>query len=567
MLKNLLISFFLFSLFSHLCFSQKASDDIRLRSIISEKGQAEVKIPNPGPTETDRITRIFSISTATGKNLHIFLSPLTVEQFISEKIDYQIITRDESKGITTAATLAEAMEWESYPTYSQYDSIMRHFAAAYPSLCRLDTIGTSIKGKLILALKISDNCTIDESEPESFYTSSIHGNETAGFILMLRLADYLLTNYNTSERIKKLVDNIEIWINPLANPDGTYKDGNVIISPVRNNANGYDLNRNFPDPLISGSVIQKETTEMMIFLESHMFTLSANFHSGSEVVNYPWDRWSNPHADNEWFYLISREWADTVHKYSRKGYMDFLDNGVTNGYDWYPVYGGRQDYVTYSLYGREVTVELDTNYVTPVGDLADLWEYNRRSILGYLENLFYGIQGVVLDATDDKPVKSMIFIEGHDMDNSHIFSDSLTGVFTRLIVPGLYDLKFAADGYRDTIIKNVQVFTLEATNLTVKMRSSINPVDTTDPGQPFFYPNPGDTFIKTVLPEKMKGMVNIRIFTMDGRKIADYDDDTQEEYPVQLDVSRFPAGTYFVVFKSILSDSSCSGRIIVVRRF
>ncbi|MCK7536337.1 MAG: hypothetical protein MZV63_37830 [Marinilabiliales bacterium] len=85
-------------------------------------------------------------------------------------------------------------------------------------------------------------------EPEVFYTSTIHGDETAGFILMLRLADYLLKNYNTDSRVKDLVDNLEIWINPLANPDGTYRSGNYIISPVRFNANGYDLNRNFPDP-------------------------------------------------------------------------------------------------------------------------------------------------------------------------------------------------------------------------------------------------------------------------------------------------------------------------------
>ena len=38
-------------------------------------------------------------------------------------------------------------------------------------------------------------------------------------------------------------------MNPLANPDGTYRPGNTISSPVRGNANGYDLNRNFPDPV------------------------------------------------------------------------------------------------------------------------------------------------------------------------------------------------------------------------------------------------------------------------------------------------------------------------------
>ena len=105
---------------------------------------------------------------------------------------------------------------------------------------------------------------------------------------------------------------------------------------------------------------------MMRFLAKHRFVLSANFHSGEEVVNYPWDRWSRDHPDKEWFYMISRAYADTVHRHAPYGYMNYLDNGVTNGYYWYPVNGGRQDYVTYELQGREVTIELDSDYITPV---------------------------------------------------------------------------------------------------------------------------------------------------------------------------------------------------------
>ena len=122
----------------------------------------------------------------------------------------------------------------------------------YPSLCRLDTIGTSINGKLVLALRISNNPGAAATKPEVFYTSTMHGDETGGFILMLRLADYLLSNYNDNPRVKELIDNLDIWINPLANPDGTYNSGDVISSPVRFNANGVDLNRNFPDPTTSG---------------------------------------------------------------------------------------------------------------------------------------------------------------------------------------------------------------------------------------------------------------------------------------------------------------------------
>jgi hypothetical protein len=565
MIKSILIQFIIFSFLAQWCFSQNASDSEKLRGLVTEKGQAEVTIPNRGILEIDRLTRFVSISSVRDKEVRIILSPLTVEWFISEGYDYQIVERDETKGITTSLNISQAMEWESYPSYTQYDSIMRFFAASYPLLCVLDTIGTSINGRLILVLKISDNCRSDEPEPEVFYTSTMHGDETGGFILMLRLADHLLRNYTNDSRVKNIVDNLEIWINPLANPDGTYNGSNFIISPVRFNANGYDLNRNFPDPNTQYVIRQKETLDMMKFMAGHRFVLSANFHSGEEVVNYPWDRWPYKHADDEWFYSVCRAWADTAHLYSRKGYMDYLDHGVTNGYEWYPVYGGRQDYITYTLQGREITVELDTNYITPSSDLDDLWEYNRRSLLGYIENALYGIHGQVSDALTNEPVYAKISIKGHDKDNSHVYSDSLTGKFTRLLSPGSYNLTFTADGYWDTVIKNVTVASGEETKLSVKINPYLNPADTTNPVHPLFYPNPASTFVRAVLPENISGAVNIRIFNMTGLEVSEYYTEVSESNPVLLDVSRLPAGHYFVVFTGIGKDLSYSSRLVIVR--
>ena len=43
--------------------------------------------------------------------------------------------------------------------------------------------------------------------------------------------------------------------------------------------------------------------------------------------------------------------------------MNDLDNGVTRGDVWYQIYGGRQDFVTYELQGREVTIELDDQII------------------------------------------------------------------------------------------------------------------------------------------------------------------------------------------------------------
>lgn len=565
MFKKIQISLLIFSFLAELCHSQNVSNDTKLRRIISEKGQAEVIISGRSRQSIDRLTRIYSIRSVKDKSIYILLSPLTVEKFITEAYEYQLVERADNKGVISSANLTEAMEWDSYPSYTQYDSIMRFLASSYPSLCMLDTIGTSINGKLVLVLKISDNCKTDETEPEVFYTSSIHGDETAGFILMLRLSEYLLKNYNLNNRVKNLVDNLEIWINPLANPDGTYRSSNFIISPVRFNANGYDLNRNFPDP--DGPVVtrQKETLDMMSFLAEHRFALSANFHSGEEVVNFPWDRWPVEHADNDWFYTISRAWADTAHLYSGPGYMNYLDNGVTNGYEWYQVNGGRQDYVTYTLNGREVTVELDENFVTPTSDLNNIWQYNYRSLLGYLENAMYGIHGQVIDALNNEAVPARIFIEGYDRDSSHVYSDTLTGFFTRFLLPGSYDLAFTAEGYRDTTISDITVINRGRTDLTVKMFPDLNPADTTNPVKPLFYPNPGSIFIKAVLPEEVRGAVNIRMFNLTGKNVSDYDGEASDRNPVKLDVSRLPAGIYFIVFTNKETRLSCSGRIVILR--
>ncbi len=562
MTGKLSIPILLLSFLFQFSFSQEAGDQRKLREIIAESGQAEVFILYPGPGETGIITQNLSIRSVKNDRIYIVLSSRDVEWFLSRGYKYSVVERAETKGIRGASGIREAMQWESYPTYAQYDSIMRAFASVYPILCRLDTIGTSIRGKLVLVLRITGSSGSTTYKPPVFYTSTIHGDETGGFILMMRFAEFLLKNYNTDSRIGELMNNLEIWINPLANPDGTYYGSNSVVSPTRDNANGYDLNRNFPDPVMSQPVRQKETVDMMRFLAKHRFVLSANFHSGEEVVNYPWDRWPWPHADNDWFYSISRKYADTVHMHSPKKYMDFLDNGVTNGYEWYPVYGGRQDYVTWALNGREVTIELDTNFVTPVSYLADLWEYNRRSLTGYLENALYGVHGSVSDISNNDPVPATIFIAGHDKDNSQVYADTLTGGFVRLLEPGIWNLTFTAGGYRDTTLTGITVSESTTRNLIVKM-TPLN--GTTGDEVLLLYPNPAAAgIIYATLPGMMRGkLVNVRIVDITGREVADYNTNTSETLRLPINISHISKGIYSIVLISIKGSQTARGRFVI----
>ncbi len=566
MTKRILIVIIISVLSASRCFSQLLSTDDKLRLAVSRNGQAEVSLSLPGEKSLEALTVNTSILSVKGSTVYISLSPLTVEWFISLKYNYQIIEKVTARNITTALNINQAMTWDSYPTYTQYDSIMQNFPKLYPSLCRLDTIGTSVEGKLVLALKISVNPDVDGDKPAVFYTSTMHGDETGGYILMLHLADYLISNYGVDSRVTDLLDNLEVWINPLANPDGTYRTGNTITTPTRFNANGYDLNRNFPDPFTPNTVKQKETLDMIKFMRKHKFVLSANFHSGSEVVNYPWDRWlSVLHADDSWFNAISRSYADTAHVYAGPAYMNFLDNGVTRGAVWYVVYGGRQDFTTWELHGREVTIELDDQYVTPAAQLTLLWLNNWHSLIGYLENALYGIHGTVRSVGIHSPLPAKVFISGHDKDSSQVYSDTLTGGFVRLLYPGSWDLTFSAKGYRDTTITAI-VSSGERTDMLVEMSqlpSGIEPVNST--GHILVYPSPATDFLKAILPDKAAGLMNLRVINQAGTIVIDYNIPVIQGEPVTISTGILSSGMYNVVFTSSSSGTSYFGRFVVIK--
>jgi len=304
-------------------------------------------------------------------------------------------------------------------------------------------------------------------------------------------------------------------------------------------------------------------------MKSHHFVVSANFHSGDEVVNYPWDRWERLHADNDWFIDISRKFVDTVHFYSSiidpaEHYMSEFDNGITDGYAWYQVIGGRQDYMTYSLHGREVTVELDFSYVTAASRLTTLWQYDWKSFLGYIENALYGIHGHVTDKSTGKPVAAMIFINGHDMDSSMVFSDSISGSFVRLIAPGTWTLEISAKGYYSTSVE-VEVIDGKPTDLDVELVPVANAVDTIATPVIIIYPDPANEFVKMVLPQSQIGQIRVQILSSSGKIVSDYNDVGYEKTPLVLNTSEMASGVYIVKITNISSGAVDIGRFVIVR--
>ena len=145
---------------------------------------------------------------------------------------------------TAAAILAlAAAPPAAADSWTEYSEIGPTFAAletSYPDLCARYDLGLSVEGRHLWALRISDNVLLEEDEPEFKYISTMHGNEPVGMELCLNLIHLLVDEYGSDPQITDLVNEVEIWIMPLMNPDG-YTMG------IRHNAQGVDLNRDFPD--------------------------------------------------------------------------------------------------------------------------------------------------------------------------------------------------------------------------------------------------------------------------------------------------------------------------------
>lgn len=417
----------------------------------------------PDNAKIRELSRIISIDKRKGDTITAYANRTEFEAFLCYGYTYAIVPRGMEKAVTMASTVAQMSNWDRYPTYEVYLQMMDSFAVKYPTLCCIDTIGTSVRGRLILCAVISDSLGIDQNEPQFFYTSTMHGDEVTGFILMLRLIDHLLSNYGTDAAITQLVDNTRIFINPLSNPDGTYSGGDSTVSrATRYNANYVDLNRNYPDPWGSAplSSIQRENTAMMNYAQNHHFVMSANLHGGSEVVNFPWDSYPSYEklsADYDWWRAVGRKFVDSCRAAHSGAYTSVNRSGIVVGGNWYVISNGRQDYMNYYHRCRETTIEVSDTKTLSSSLLPTYWNFHRQALIDYIGQVHHGIHGMVVDSLTRQPIAALITVQNYDYDSSEVFSRPGHGDFYRLLLDGEYTIAATASGYRSKTIENVSV--------------------------------------------------------------------------------------------------------------
>jgi carboxypeptidase D len=353
--------------------------------------------------------------------------------------------------------------------YHDYDAVTTYLqgvAADHPSITELISIGQSVEGRELWILKITDNPGVEEDEPEFKYISTMHGDEPVGTENCLNFIDLLTDNHASATpdpALERLVDEVEIWIMPMMNPDGN-------SAGSRYNAHGVNLNRDFPDwvldPYNTGEGREPETQAVMAFSDSMSFDLSANFHTGALVVNYPWDNRPERAPDDSLFITMSE--AYSIHNEPMWNSPSFY-HGITNGYDWYEIHGGMQDWNYDWMHNKEVTIELNDVKWPPAEELPQLWDDNDESMMAYLEWCLRGIRGVVTDSTSGAPLSANIGVEGNAWED---VTDPDVGDYHRLLEDDTYTLIFSCPGYITKQVSGVLVSGDTATVLDVQLTTA-----------------------------------------------------------------------------------------------
>ena len=336
----------------------------------------------------------------------------------------------ESSGVTEYETPANFNlgSMGGFLTYTQILAELDDMQALYPDLITIKSPISSfetIENRPIYWIKISDNPTTNESEPEILYTAIHHAREPASVQQLIFYMWYLLENYSSDSDIQTLVDNTEMYFVPVINVDGyIYNEttnpngGGYWRKNRRNNGDGtygVDLNRNYSYewggsgtsgsggetyPGTSG-FSEPETQAIKWFCEQHSFIMALNNHTYSELLLYPFGYAANtPTPDDEAFQAISSLMV------SQNGYTNQISANL------YPASGVSDDW----MYGDTSTHDKIFAMTPEIG--YAFWPSQSDIIPICKEMMFLNITGAKL-------IHNYAEIE----DNSPPFVSSINGVF------------------------------------------------------------------------------------------------------------------------------------------
>ncbi|OPX17727.1 hypothetical protein BXT86_04955 [candidate division WOR-3 bacterium 4484_100] len=385
------------------------------------------------------------------------------------------------------------------PRYHTLDEIARELdsiAQHYPEITHLDTIAYSTTDSLpVFAMKISDNANIEEDEPAVLFVACHHAEEILGVEICMYMINDLVHNYGVDSLITHWINNREIWIIPLLNPEGHSIVMKGIDTTWRKNKHdnnnngqfdpdfdGVDLNRNYdfywseggssspPSEYYRGPspFSENESRALAELARNQHFVFCNSYHSArtglGEVIYFPWHGACGYPPD----FTFLREIADSM----AKRIVNDAGNGTYNALPGWSVDGKARNFL-YGVYGTfAYTVEVSTTCIQPGWMVDDICERNLAGAYYLLERVEgSGISGHIYDQKTDEPLSAEVIISGYyDPELPARRSDEEFGRFIRLLTAGTYNLEIKKNGYETVYLDGIEVEQDRLTELNIHLR-------------------------------------------------------------------------------------------------
>jgi len=419
-----------------------------------------------------------------------------------------------------------------YHTNAEIAAELDSLQQQYPDIMLVRELGlTATDAQPVLAVKISNNVTVDEDEPAVLFLGQCHAEEIMGVEISMALINKLLLYHNATP-YRWWLESIEIWIVPTHNPEGlqvvtdewdvTYRKNKTDMNNnglfdyevgVGHDLDGVDLNRNYDFNWVHGDTLwcpegdqlfdyyrgpapfsEPEAQYVKALSDEQHFIYSIAWHSSRtgllcQKIFYPWD-WEGvkPCVDLAFNTDMGSTVAHLIENESGTGYYEpsATDGRNSKAHDWF-----------YNEYGTlQFEIEAGTSNLQPGPEL--LQDTIDRCINApyYLMNRIIGnnadkamITGNVTDAVTGEPLQAEYFIEGHNAPSfTPRFSDELYGRFWWQCESTTYTLHIRKKGYQDYIssvsvsnylwaTREVELQPLPEASITGNVSFSGEPVD------------------------------------------------------------------------------------------
>ena len=325
-----------------------------------------------------------------------------------DQVDYVNHHKDEFKSTSVSNyTVPQHFHLGSMGGYFNLQEVMNQLDSMrlfYPNLISVKAAvgnNTTIEGRTIYCVRISNTPDQTTNKPKVFYNALVHAREPMGMQQLIFYMWYLLENYSSSDEIKYLVDNLQLYFIPVMNPDGyefnhtsSPNGGGMWRKNRRDNgggAFGVDLNRNFgykwgwdnsgssPTPTDetyrgTGPFSEPETQIIRDFCTTNVWSISQNYHTYSDYTMFPWC-WQTAFT------------PDSLLDVTYAGFLT-RQNGYLTGTPGQILYNTNGDILDWQ-YGEQTTKPKEICFTTETGTQTDgFWPFENRIIPLSQENMY-----------------------------------------------------------------------------------------------------------------------------------------------------------------------------------